>query len=76
MAVPKKRTSKSKKKHRNKVWRKKALSYIRSESKLGIEKLVPLTPGEKPSGFSSRRKGIKKGISRKNRKNIRREERG
>nr|QYB22157.1 ribosomal protein L32 [Pilgerodendron uviferum]BBN66813.1 ribosomal protein L32 [Pilgerodendron uviferum] len=68
MAVPKKRTSKSKKKHRNKVWSKKAnsvarkaLSYIRSESEFGGgEKLVPLTPGEKPSGFSSRRKGIKK----------------
>nr|QYB21024.1 ribosomal protein L32 [Austrocedrus chilensis]BBN66417.1 ribosomal protein L32 [Austrocedrus chilensis] len=71
MAVPKKRTSKSKKKHRNKVWRKKAnsvarkaLSYIRSESKLGDgDKLVPLTPVEKREGFSSslsRRKGIKK----------------
>nr|QYB20775.1 ribosomal protein L32 [Callitris pyramidalis] len=67
MAVPKKRTSKSKKKHRNKIWREKALSYIRSESKVGIEKLVPLTTGEKPSGFSSTRRGI----SKKNRKNIR-----
>nr|QYB21926.1 ribosomal protein L32 [Papuacedrus papuana] len=77
MTVPKKRTSKSKKKHRNKVWRKKAnsvarkaLSYIRSEFKLkklfygSGEKIVPLTPGEKPEGFSSslsRKKGIKKG---------------
>nr|YP_009175433.1 ribosomal protein L32 [Cupressus gigantea]ALG65408.1 ribosomal protein L32 [Cupressus gigantea] len=39
MAVPKKRTSKSKKQHRNKVWRKKAnsdarkaLSYVTSYS--------------------------------------------
>nr|YP_009379749.1 ribosomal protein L32 [Callitris rhomboidea]BAX56276.1 ribosomal protein L32 [Callitris rhomboidea] len=73
MAVPKKRTSKSKKKHRNKIWREKALSYIRSESKVGIEKLVPPTEDSilftypKPSGFSSTRKGI----SKKNRKNIR-----
>nr|YP_009379997.1 ribosomal protein L32 [Chamaecyparis formosensis]YP_010165198.1 ribosomal protein L32 [Chamaecyparis pisifera]QRN72071.1 ribosomal protein L32 [Chamaecyparis pisifera]BAX56525.1 ribosomal protein L32 [Chamaecyparis formosensis]BCA77425.1 ribosomal protein L32 [Chamaecyparis formosensis]BCA77508.1 ribosomal protein L32 [Chamaecyparis formosensis]BCA77591.1 ribosomal protein L32 [Chamaecyparis formosensis] len=41
MAVPKKRTSKSKKQHRNKVWRKKAnsdarkaLSYVTSYSSL------------------------------------------
>nr|YP_009629261.1 ribosomal protein L32 [Thuja occidentalis]YP_010980805.1 ribosomal protein L32 [Thuja standishii]ATN40372.1 ribosomal protein L32 [Thuja occidentalis]WOC88565.1 ribosomal protein L32 [Thuja standishii]WOH22746.1 ribosomal protein L32 [Thuja standishii]WOH22828.1 ribosomal protein L32 [Thuja standishii]WOH22910.1 ribosomal protein L32 [Thuja standishii] len=41
MAVPKKRTSKSKKQHRNKVWRKKAnsdarkaLSYLMSDSSL------------------------------------------